>query len=140
MIKKKQTKHQLNLFWKIILIILGGLFLAAFILFIFFRGKNMYEKILCEAKGGYFISPETSLLPSGCFKIFSDAGKVCSGPSDCEANACIVEYRGKRITDVTTGQCPRIDSIHVEGKYYPWCGEATIDNGKIVNDRTQCVY
>jgi hypothetical protein len=97
-----------------------------------------FVKLSCEKKGGEYIE-QLSVYPYGCFKKFTDEGKRCVLASDCQANACIIDTwdlannKGK-----LTGICPGLGSF--EDDYEPHCGWATIDNNKVIENRTSCIY
>lgn len=126
-----------------------------------YLSKNSYSRIhlatlvQCRLAGGKIQPCQGPSGLCGCFKEFTDAGKTCTNSNDCSANACITEQRrkvnkndkGLPDTDAATylGACPQkqfIDFNHTGDSmpYVPICGEATIEEGKIVEDRRLCVY
>ena len=84
----------------------------------------------CEANGGE-VRPDGMLGLPRCITPYSDAGKVCSGSSDCEGN-CIGD---DRVTDYNAppgeqkGICEADDS--------PFGCYAFIENGTV--DHTICI-
>lgn len=100
--------------------------------FVFFQrqygfGVNVGEKE-CKRIGGEM--KQCFLSGPCCIKNFSDGGKQCSRGTDCEAGICTIDNDTQTaIQNRYAGKCP---GGFVGEKLR--CGEAAIENGKIVKD------
>jgi len=112
-----------------------------FVVFIYFLNSqaSLGDMLLCKFKykGEYW----SSNIIRGCFKKFSDAGKLCINGNECEARSCTIErYTKPNTQGKYQGVCPNGTLGALDEKYFPFCGEATIEDGKIIEDQRFCVY
>ncbi len=76
-----------------------------------------------------------------------DAGKKCISGNECLAKICIIRgllfdqsQRQREERKEYIGECPIGTYSSLNEPYHLFCGEAAIENGKVVDDRRSCVY
>jgi len=136
---------KVKLFWLLIksfsLLILG-IILGVLILKSLRPLYELFSNIACRIRGGRWSTCLEGWGPCGCFEIFKDGGKPCTSGSECLAGACIITGDDKPNAEgLYVGHCPYRTLYGKKGDKYPgFCGEAIIENGKIIKDLRSCIY
>jgi hypothetical protein len=129
--------------------ILVSVFLAGYYLYVT-NSRVIYlpQEITCRIKGHRWdVCNGTNVWENmfcGCFVEMSDKGKACAGSKDCLSKLCVITYNNQEPTDGKyTGTCVTsvAEKDYDSGKTPEViCGNAAIEEGKIVEDKRTCVY
>ena len=143
--------HRITKFvnYPLLLIIIILLVVSIFKLFVLGfrdqRGGGLTKMLICKITG-YEWHSCNSTGPCGCFEIFSDAGKACESGNECISGKCIIEggpggrsekQKKDDLQKKFIGKCRRTG---LQGKPFLFCGEASIENGRITEDNRSCIY
>jgi len=88
-------------------------------------------QLVCEMRGGRWHKWSFWQRFPGCDLPYSDGGKICNDPSDCESNLCLYTGNNPVVDASANGECAKWRSTSCVNHYY------FIEKGKIV--KQMCV-
>ena len=98
------------------------------------KTKELIQKTKCKLEHKEWVSCLGAFGPCGCKTVYLDGGKLCQNGKNCSDGICRISKETKPdINGLYTGECHKYSND-------TGCGYATIENGKIVEDRRTCLY